>query len=313
MALSQLQIGDAFTGFYLLKNISLKTTAAGKPFLSAVLADATGSMELKVWDYAGPITSADEGKVVKVQAEVSEYRGALQASARPTRIRLATEDDSYVLSDLTPAAPIDPDSAYGRIQSLVSSMADSQYQLLCLEFLRRHGDGFRQIPAAKSVHHGFVGGLMMHTVYMLELADFLCRLYGDLINRDLLLSGTLLHDFAKLEEFTVSQLGLVTGYSTKGQLLGHLVMGAQEVAEIAKAQGMDEEKSVLLQHMLLSHHGQPEFGAAVVPMCAEAELLSYIDNIDSRMEIYRENLDKVPVVEFTQRIFALEKRIYRHR
>jgi len=312
MTLSQLQVGDSFTGFYLLKNITLKTTAAGKPFLAAVLADASGSMELKVWDYAGPITSADEGKVVKVQAEVSEYRGSLQASARPTRIRLATEDDQYALSDLTPAAPMDLDSAYGRIQSLVNSMADPQYQLLCLEFLRRHGDGFRQIPAAKSVHHGFVGGLMMHTVYMLELADFLCRLYGNLVNRDLLLSGTLLHDFAKLEEFTVSQLGLVTGYSTKGQLLGHLVMGAQEVAEIAKAQGMEEEKSVLLQHMLLSHHGQPEFGAAVVPMCVEAELLSYIDNIDSRMEIYRENLDKINVGEFTQRIFALEKRIYRH-
>ena len=123
---------------------------------------------------------------------------------------------------------------------------------------------------------------------------------------------TLLHDFAKLEEFTVSQLGLVTGSSTKGQLLGHLVMGAQEVAEVARELGIDEEKSVLVQHMLLSHHGQPEFGAAVVPQCAEAELLSYIDNIDSRMEIYRENFEKLQPGEFSQRIFALEKRVYRH-
>ena len=98
----------------------------------------------------------------------------------------------------------------------------------------------------------------------------------------------------------------------KGQLLGHLVMGAQEVSSIAVALGVPEEKSVLLQHMLLSHHGQPEFGAAVVPMCAEAELLSEIDLMDSRMEIYAENLSEVPEGSFTNRIFALEKKIYRH-
>ena len=152
----------------------------------------------------------------------------------------------------------------------------------------------------------------MHTSYMLETAGFLARLYAPVIDRSLLLAGTLLHDIAKLEEFTVSQLGIVTEYSTKGQLLGHLVMGAQEAAEVCKALGVPEEKSVLLQHMLLSHHGQPEFGAAVVPMCAEAELLSYIDNIDARMEIYRENLEKTEPGAFSPRIFALEKRIYNH-
>ena len=115
-----------------------------------------------------------------------------------------------------------------------------------------------------------------------------------------------------MQEFTFSPLGLVTDYSTKGQLLGHLVMGAQEVAEIAKDLGISEEKSVLLQHMLLSHHGEPEFGAAVRPQCAESELLSLIDMIDSRMEIYRTALQDVPLGEFSGRIFALEKKIYHH-
>ena len=106
--------------------------------------------------------------------------------------------------------------------------------------------------------------------------------------------------------------GMVTEYSVKGQLLGHLVMGAQEAAEICRELQIPEEKSVLLQHMLLSHHGQPEFGAAVVPMCAEAELLNYIDNIDAKMEIYRENLEKTQPGTFSPRIFALEKKIYNH-
>lgn len=310
MNIADWRVGDSFTGFFILKNIFLKTTAAGKPFLSANLADASGMIELKVWDYAGPISPADEGKVIKCQGSVQDFKGTLQAKG--DRIRLATEQDDYDIRDLTPCAPMDDNAAYRRIEELVASMADPEYRSLCTELLRRHGEGFRRIPAAKTVHHGFVGGLLMHTAYMLEIAEFLADLYQPIVCRDLLLTGTLLHDFAKLEEFTVSELGIVTGYSTKGQLLGHLVMGAQEVAEVAKELGIDEEKSMLVQHMLISHHGQPEFGAAVVPQCAEAELLCCIDLIDSRMEIYRENFEKLQPGEFSQRIFALEKRVYRH-
>ena len=152
----------------------------------------------------------------------------------------------------------------------------------------------------------------MHTGNMLKIADQLASLYADTVDRDLLLAGTLLHDFAKEEEFAFSELGLVTEYSTKGRLLGHLTMGAQEIAEIAKELHVPEEKSVLLQHMILSHHGEPEFGAAVRPQCAESELLSLIDLIDSRMEIYRETFASVPEGKFSQRIFALDKQIYHH-
>ena len=120
-----------------------------------------------------------------------------------------------------------------------------------------------------------------------------------------------MHDFAKEKEFTFSQLGLVTEYSVKGQLLGHLVMGAQEVAAVASELGIPEDKSVLLQHMILSHHGEPEFGAAVKPICAESELLSQIDMLDSRMEIYRETLAGLQVGEVSSRIFALDKRVFK--
>ena len=128
----------------------------------------------------------------------------------------------------------------------------------------------------------------------------------------MLIAVTILHDIAKCDEFVTSSLGLVTDYSTKGQLLGHLVMGAQEAAFAARELGVPEEKSVLLQHMLLSHHGEPDFGAAVRPQCAESELLALIDMIDSRMEIYAEALTDVPEGEFSKRIFALDKKIYHH-
>ena len=310
MRLADMQVGDSFTGFYILKNVFNKVTNSGKPYLSAALADASLMVEAKVWDYAGPLGPADEGKVVKVQGVMQEFKGAPQVKVE--RIRLTVPQDEYDLGELVPVAPMDLDAAYVRVEGLVDEMQDADYRAICQEMLRRHGEAFCRFPAAKSVHHGFVGGLLMHTSYMLQMADFLAGLYASFIDRDLLLAGTMLHDIAKLEEFVVSELGMVTEYSVKGQLLGHLVMGAQEVGEVCKQLGTPEEKAILIQHLLLSHHGQPEYGAAVVPQCAEAELLSYIDNIDARMEIYRENLEKTEKGGFSPRIFALEKRIYNH-
>ena len=310
MRLDELNVGDSFTGFYILKNVFLKVTNSGKPYMACSLADASMMIEAKVWDYAGPIGPADEGKIVKVQGLMQEFKGAPQIKVE--RIRLATDQDPYDLAELVPVAPIDRQMAYRQLEMMIESMADKDYSAVCMEFLRRHGEQLQKMPAAKSVHHSFVGGLLMHTMYMMQTADFLAGLYDQVIDRSLLLAGTMLHDIAKLQEFVVSDLGVVMEYSVKGQLLGHLVMGAQEAAEICAQLQIPEEKSILLQHMLLSHHGQPEFGAAVVPMCAEAELLNYIDNIDAKMEIYRENLEKTQPGTFSPRIFALEKKIYNH-
>jgi len=305
-----LAVGDQIEGCYVLKSAQGRTTASGKPFLAAVLQDRSGTIEAKVWDYSGPVCASDEGKAVKIRGSVSEFRGAMQMTV--DRIRLAEEGDQIDLSRLVPTAPIDAGAAYRDVEQMVDSIQDGDYRAVCRWMLQRYGEALQAIPAAKSVHHSFRGGLLMHTYTMLRAADSLSQLYGDIVDRSLLLAGTLLHDFAKAEEFCFSSLGLVTEYSVKGQLLGHLVMGAQRVAEAAGELGTPEEKSVLLQHMLLSHHGQPEFGAAVVPACAESELLSLIDTMDSRMEIYREALADVPAGEFSKRIFALEKRVYRH-
>ena len=311
LPIARMARGIDIEGFYLLKSAFPKVTVSGKPFLTAVLADESGTIEAKVWDYSGPIGERDAGKVIKVRGSVSDYRGALQVTV--DKLRLAAEDDHVDVSRLVRVAPIDRAGAYADITRLVSTLEDADYRAVCEEMLRRHEDAFRTIPAAKSVHHSFLSGLLMHTYNMLRLADFLAAQYADSVNRSLLLAGTLLHDFGKEREFTFSELGLVTDYSTKGQLLGHLVMGAQETAEVAEMLGIPEEKIVLLQHLLLSHHGEPEFGAAVLPQCAEAELLSLIDQIDSRMEIYREALAPLKIGDFSQRIFALDnRRIYKH-
>lgn len=310
MYIREMNISTQVEGFFLLQEAYSKTTASGKPFLSMVLSDCTGTIDAQIWDYSGPVSTTDAGAVVKIRGLVSSFKGALQITV--DRLRLADGNDRYTISDLLPTAPIDTEATWQDLQRIISSIEDTDYRSICQEMLKRYGDMFKRLPAAKSIHHGFLNGLLMHTAYMLQTADFLAGLYSAVIDRSLLLAGTLLHDVAKCQEFTTSPLGLVTDYSLKGQLLGHLVMGAHDVANIAASLQIPEEKSVLLQHLILSHHGEPDYGAAVRPMCAEGELLSYLDMIDSRMEIYRETLAEVPVGEFSKRIFALERRIYHH-
>jgi len=310
MHITDMSIGDQIDGFFLLQDAYAKTTMGGKPFLSMVLSDCTGTIDALIWDYTGPVAPKDAGAVVKVRGTVSEFKGAIQITA--DRLRLTDINDHYSIGALVPTAPIDVEATWQKLQKIVDTIEDQDYRSICREMLRQYGDKVKSIPAAKSIHHGFLNGLLMHTTFMLKVADFLAGMYDSVIDRSLLLAGALLHDFAKCEEFTTSPLGLVTGYSMKGQLLGHLVMGAHEVANVAAELNVPEEKSVLLQHLILSHHGEPEFGAAVQPMCAESELLSLIDSIDSHMEIYRETLEEVPAGEFSKRIFALDRRIYHH-
>ena len=310
VAVAAMQPGQQVEGYYIFDHIQVKTSVSGSAYVSAKVTDASGSIDAKLWNFSGGLTEEDSGRVVKLRGEVTEFKGAPQFSVQ--RIRFVNEHDEYNIRELVPSAPLHEEAAVQEIRQLITTMQDEDYRGLCEEMLRRHLDVFRVIPAAKSVYHAFLNGLLMHTMNMLRMADFFAELYAEVIDRDLLLAGTLLHDFGKEREFLRSELGLVTEYSVEGKLLGHLYLGAQEVSAVAAERGMPAEKSMLLQHLILSHHGQPEFGAAILPQCAESELLAYIDQIDSRMEIYAETMANTPEGRFSQKVFALDKAIYRH-
>lgn len=200
--------GDEVEGYYILKSANPKVAANGKPFLTGALSDRTGTMELKVWDYAGPLTAADEGTVVKVRGTVGEYRGTPQFTAG--RIRPAAQEDPVDVSALVPTAPIDCGAAMEDLRRAAASITDPDYRAMAEAMLEAHGETLASIPAAKSVHHAFLGGLLMHTANMVKIADFLAGMYPETIDRSLLLTGTLLHDMAKAQEFVFSQLGLAT-------------------------------------------------------------------------------------------------------
>ena len=303
------RVGDEVEGFYLLTDVVCKTSAAGKPYLAATVNDSSGAMPLKAWDYAGPLNDSANGAVVKLRGRVQEYRGERQLVV--DKIRAVNESDSYDLGRIVPTAPIDLGGAWEYVEGVVESLGDEELRALARRVLEMHGDDLTRIPAAKSIHHGFVGGLLMHTANMLRIADQLSVMYGHVVSRDLLLTGVLCHDIAKDTEFAFSPAGLVNDYTVAGRLLGHSVLEAREIGELCAELGVSEEKSLLLQHMVLAHHGEPEFGAAIIPQCAEAELLHLIDLIDSKMEIYAEALSDLAPGAFSNRIYALDKRIYR--
>lgn len=309
--LKNVKVGDRIEGFYLLNNLNIRTVGhSAAPMMLGAISDQTGSLGCKIWGYDGPLTSADTGNVVYVEGKIGVFNSTTQATL--DELRLAEPGEFEHVPGLVPSAPRNADDMGLVIKGAIASMQDQDYYNICVTILKKYEDEFKRIPAGKSVHHAFAHGLLMHTSNMVNAAIGLAGIYKDFINRDLLLAGTILHDIGKIKEFDLSQLGLVSQYSVQGQLMGHLVIGAQEVALAAKECGVSEGKSILLQHLLLSHHGEPEFGAAIRPICAEAFLLHSIDAMDARMETYREQLDKMETGEVSNVIPVLGTRVYKH-
>lgn len=303
-AVCDLRAGDRFCGWYLLKSAQNGTTSGGKPYLNLRLADQTGEIPGKAWDYAGPITADDAGQAVWVRGHVETYQSALQAKLE--EIRRADDDDEVDLSRLVPTAPHDAEKMLAYVKTMLEKLDDPDYRVLCLAMLERHRDAFAAMPGGKTMHHGFLHGLLMHTANMMRQADTLSRIYSDVVDRSLLMAGTFLHDIGKLAEFATSPLGLVSDYSKEGQLLGHLFLGAEEVGALGRELEIPAEKILLLQHLLVSHHGKPEYGNITFPKCAEAELLAEIDMIDSRMEMFRAAYAETEPGQFSrQKVYGL--------
>ena len=185
-------------------------------------------------------------------------------------------------------------------------------KLIVTEILKDNKLKLLYWPAAFKLHHAIRGGLLYHSLSIVRLAQNVCKVYS-FVDRELLLSGAILHDIAKLSEYEVADTGIATGYSTEGNLLGHLAMGAMVIEKYAKKLNISQKTSMLLQHMILSHHGEPEFGAAVRPMFIEAELLSELDLMDARIYAMREALSSTNEDDFSGKIWSMENRkLYNH-
>lgn len=312
MKFNQVSPGSAVDCYALLKTVDKKTSSKGGSYLDATIADRSGEMNAKLWDYSEAVHGVYEaGMVVKLRGTVSKYNGNDQF--RIERIRPVLPEDGVDVNDFVPSVGFRGEDMLAELEKIASSFEDEELRAIVTDILAAKREQLLYWPAAFKMHHAVRGGLLCHTLSIVRLAEGVCKVYP-FVDRELLLAGAILHDIGKLEEFETGSSGLVTGYSTKGNLIGHLAGGAILVEQTAEKLGITSETPMLLSHMLLSHHGDPEFGAAVLPQFLEAELLSQLDVMDATVYEIAEATAAVEPGETTGRVFCLNNRkLYHHK
>ena len=298
--------------FFMVKSVAVKTGSTGKPYLDVILGDNTGEINGKKWDVGSSDHLLREKDIVKIIAVVTEFNSQLQLKIQ--RIRKAVPesnpDDIMDMGDFVKAAPEDPEEMYGYIFRSCESIKDEDYRKLCLKVLEENREKLMYYPAASKNHHAELGGLLYHTKRMLMNGERVCQVYTNL-NKDLVIAGVVLHDIQKIFEIDADQDGMASGYSFEGQMLGHIVMGVKYVDRLAEETGLPYEKKVMMEHMVLSHHYEPEFGSPKKPLFAEAEVLHYLDILDARMYDMEEAVAHTEPGGFSDRIWTLDnRRIY---
>jgi 3'-5' exoribonuclease len=290
---ADLKAGKANGGLFLVQSKDVREGKTGKKYMSLTLMDSTGEIDARMWDNvetASVVFERDD--FIRVEGETQEYQGKQQLIVH--RLKRAL-DDEIELQDFLPASKRDTDVMFAELQALVAGLGNPHLKALLQAVFSdaRIAAAFRIAPAAKSIHHAWLGGLMEHELSMCELARRIGQHYialGYPVDLDLLLAGTILHDIGKIDELSYERS---FSYSTPGQLIGHIVIGVQIVED--KLRGLPDfppKLRMLLEHMILSHHGQLEFGSPKLPAFMEAMLLSQIDNLDSKMAILLSSVEK---------------------
>ncbi len=303
--IATLRRDDRFMGFLLVRMAEQRQSNKGDKYLDMTLGDATGDLNAKVWD--SKAVPPQVGSVIKVRATVQEYNGRLQL--RVEQVRAAQPQDEVDMSALTLCAPEPPEAMLKEIHDTIDHMRSEDLQKILREMLSACGDKLMYYPAAQRLHHAERSGLLHHTVSMLRTAKAILPLYP-VLDADLLLAGVIAHDLSKTAEMLSDEMGSVKDYSTEGLLLGHLVRGVTEVRLAADRAGVTGEAVLLLQHMVISHHGEPEFGSPRPPMFPEAEALHMIDDLDAKMNEMEGVMKRTPVGAFSEKIWSLDRRLY---
>lgn len=309
--LSSYEEGKLFDGYFLVLQKQTRTTQTSKPYLSLILCDKTGQVEGRVWE-PGDSRIAKEferGDVVKVRGCVSRFNDRLQMKVEQLRKAAALETDK---SDLMPSTTYDVETLWQQLHGFIESFTDSHLKLLLNTILAdpQITAAYREAPAAKQLHHAWLGGLLEHVISLLTLADRVQPHYP-ILNRDLLLTGVILHDIGKVRELSWD-IGFE--YTLEGTLLGHIQIGAA-LAErtMDSLPGFPAKLKLLVLHMILSHHGKLEFGSPKLPMIPEALALNFIDDFDAKMQAMQSEFDKSEREgkgpdELTGRVWALDQR-----
>lgn len=298
-------------GFGLVKSCDKKSAKNGSFYLDILLGDNEGEVYAKMWDYREDVIPMPVvNSVIKFRGSIQQYNGNDQLIIQ--RIRPTDVNDNINMADFVKSADFDGGDMLDVIVRLVADFKDEEIKSVVLAMLGDNKEQLLTFPAAEKLHHAMTGGLLYHTLSIVRLAECVCSIYPA-VDRELLLAGAILHDIAKLREYSLSPAGVVDGHTLEGMLLGHLVMGAEDVGRKCDELSITPETKYLLQHMLISHHGKLEFGAAVRPAFIEAEILSQLDLLDANIYEMADAVKDVKNGEFTGRLWMLDNRkLYNH-
>ena len=311
--IKDLKKDQELTEFFMAKTLMIKVGSNGKQYLDITLGDKTGEISAKKWDVSDSeyptLKAIPDKSIVKIKGLVTEWAGQLQL--RIQRIRQADEADGQQMKDFVKAAPEEPQAMYDYIYQIAQSMKDRDLRELCLKLLTVNKDRLMYYPKKQKNHHAELGGLLYHMKRMLMTGECVCRIYTNL-NRDLVCAGVIVHDIEKLNEIMAGPDGIATGYSFEGQMLGHIIQGVKTIDRLTLELGFPREKAIMLEHMILAHHYEPEFGSPKKPLFPEAEVLHYLDILDARMFDMEDALVSTEPGTFSERIWALDnRRIYK--
>lgn len=298
-------------GFALVKVCDIKVSSKGGKYLDLVLSDKSGEISGKYWDYIEGVTpDFPLNSIIKVRGTISDFKGSPQL--RIEQIRQSVPSDEIDPSDYIRSAEYDSLSMWNKITGYFEAFSDPDLKNLALTLYIENKDRLLYYPAAVKMHHAMRGGLLYHTLSIIELCIKVCEIYPS-VDRDLLITGAALHDLGKTYEMKASELGLASEYTEDGNLIGHLVRGAMLVRACGDKLQIPDEKIRLIEHMLLSHHGSPDFGSPVRPMFTEAMILSNLDALDAKIYEFFDITSGTEPSAFSQRQWALDNvRIFNH-
>jgi 3'-5' exoribonuclease len=277
------------TSSFVVAAKQIKPKKTGEPYLALTLADRTGQLEAKMWDNVEEVLEAfEQDDFLKIKGLVNKYKNRFQLTIHKLRKLGESEID---FADYLPKTTKDVDELWRTLTSFVSSIQNPYLKSLVQSFMAdpEIAAAYRNAPAAKTLHHAYIGGLLDHVVSLFRSSDLICRNYPQ-VNRDLLLTGVFLHDIGKIHELTYMRS---FSYTTRGQLLGHMIIELEMLqAKLAQFPEFPPELKTLLEHLIISHHGHYEFGSPKLPMFPEALLLHYLDDLDSKMESMRAHFER---------------------
>jgi 3'-5' exoribonuclease len=296
---------QVITSSFVVVSKQAKPKKSGELYLALTLADRTGHMEAKMWDnVADHINCFEQDDFIKVRGLINKFNGRFQLTLHKVR---SLEDAEIAFDDYLPRTTKDVDALWRTLGEFVAGMSDPHLQALLGAFMAdpQIENAYKNAPAAKSLHHAFIGGLLDHVVSLFQLCDLACRNYPATIDRDLLLTGAFLHDIGKIHELAFARSFT---YTTRGQLLGHMIIELEMLHQkLALLPGFPEQYKTLIEHLIISHHGKYEFGSPKMPMFPEALMLHYLDDLDSKMESMRAHFQREPDAEWTTYNASLER------